>query len=284
MDVPLDQRAIQALFELPDREGEFPPQAKNYLLDLGRRRPAVVLAFAPKSAGTFLRSAVIAASGGELVRIVHAQGGRDAQPYLPTLIAYYLGGVTSGPLVTHVHLQALGANLRFFEAFNIRPIIMIRSVPDMLASYWDMLDMEIGALSQGLNCGIPQAWPTFTADQKADFLIDMLGPWYASYFGTWLEYAQKADERVCLLEFSDFVSDPTTIVWKICKHSGLQISRAKCQRAVDGTWKERYQLRYNQGEEGRGRRYFKPRHFEHLARMLSFYPAALARQEELLPL
>jgi hypothetical protein len=133
MDVVLDQRAIQALFELPDREGVFPASVKNYLLDLGRRRPAVVLAFAPKVAGTFLRSAVIRASGGDLVRIVHAQGGRDAQPYLPTLIGYFGGGVTAGPLVAHVHLQAFGANMRLFEAFDIRPIIMIRSVPDMLA-------------------------------------------------------------------------------------------------------------------------------------------------------
>ena len=283
MDVVLDQRAIQALFELPDREGVFPASVKNYLLDLGRRRPAVVLAFAPKVAGTFLRSAVIRASGGDLVRIVHAQGGRDAQPYLPTLIGYFGGGVTAGPLVAHVHLQAFGANMRLFEAFDIRPIIMIRSVPDMLASYWDMLDSEIGALSQGLNCAIPEAWPTLATEQKADFLVDIIGPWYASYFGTWLEYARQNDERVCVLTFPDFLRDPVTTVWKILKHARIQASRVTCQRAIDATWKERHQLRYNEGKQGRGPRYFGHQRIERLTRMISFYPSTQTRMSALLP-
>ena len=52
----------------------------------------MVLAFAPKAAGTYLRSAAIAAMDGQLVRTVHAQGGRDASFYLPTFLLYYAGG------------------------------------------------------------------------------------------------------------------------------------------------------------------------------------------------
>ena len=53
-----------------------------------------------RAAGTFLRTAAVAAIDGQLIRVVHAQGGRDGQPYLPLFIAYYLGGMGSRPLVT----------------------------------------------------------------------------------------------------------------------------------------------------------------------------------------
>ena len=34
----------------------------------------------------------ITAIGGQLVRTVHAQGGRDASFYMPTFVMYYAGG------------------------------------------------------------------------------------------------------------------------------------------------------------------------------------------------
>ena len=155
MDIVLDRAAQEAMFDLPSNEGVYPDALRAYLGALGAKRPAVVLAFPPKAAGTFLRAAVIQATGGELLRTVYAQGARDAQPYLPTFIAYYLGGFCRGPLVTHIHMQAFPANVSFLEAFGIRPIIMIRSIPDMLASYWDMLEGNEAALQQGINCTIP---------------------------------------------------------------------------------------------------------------------------------
>ena len=71
----------------------FSPNIARYLCELGQARPSVVLAFPPKAAGTYLRSAAISAVGGQLVRTVQAQGGRDATFYLPTFILYYTRGI-----------------------------------------------------------------------------------------------------------------------------------------------------------------------------------------------
>ncbi len=176
MNISLDRAAQEALFNLPNNDGVFSGELQGYLGALGARRPAIVLAFPPKAAGTFLRAAAIKATGGELLRIVYAQGGRDAQLYLPTLVAYYLGGFCEGPMVTHIHMQAFPANISVLQAFGIRPVVMIRSIPDMLASYWDMLEGSDDALRQGLNCTIPPDFRNMGADRKADFLIDVLGP------------------------------------------------------------------------------------------------------------
>jgi hypothetical protein len=283
MDISLDQAALAAVFDLPDNDGAFSEAQRAYLGALGARRPAILLAFPPKAAGTFLRSAAIRATDGELLRVTYAQGSRDAQPYLPTFIAYYLGGFCGGPLVTHVHLQAFPPNMSILEAFDIRPVIMIRSIPDMLASYWDMLERS-SAQNQGINCTIPIDFRQMPADRKADFLIDVVGPWYAGYYATWLDYAQRRPGRVCALTYSDFLKKPAPTLVVLLQHAGVTRSQAECQVAIDAVWKERNEHRFNEGAEGRSHQYFSVCHFERIGRMLSYYPSTVLNRAELIGL
>jgi hypothetical protein len=283
MDIVIDRTAQEAMFELPDNNGAFPQALKDYLGTLGARRPAIMLAFPPKAAGTFLRAAAVEATGGDLLRIVYAQGSRDAQLYLPTLIAYYLGGFCSGPMVGHIHMQAFPPNISLLEAFGIRPTIMIRSIPDMLASYWDMLEMS-STLNQGINCTIPDGFRQLPADRKADFMIDTIGPWYVGYYATWLEYAARQPDRVCVLEYSDFVQQPAATLSALLTHAGVSRSDAACQAAIDAIWAQRHTHRFNEGREGRSHQFFSIRHFERIGRMLSYYPGTAQWRGELLGL
>jgi hypothetical protein len=273
METPPDATAISAAFAQPNNDGTYPDAFASYLAQLGLRREAVILAFPPKAAGTFLRTAAITAVNGQLVRIVHAQGGRDAQPYLPILISYFSGGLCRGVLVTHVHMQALAANRALIEVLDLKPIVMLRSIPDMLASYWDMLEHDKAALSEGLNCHIPANFTEMSASQKGDFLIDILGPWYCSYYATWLEYFDQDPERVCLLNYRDFLSDPASALEAALHHSRLTLPRARCEAAIACAWSERNSLRFNCGEDGRGKTYFSAVQLERLVRMISHFPA-----------
>jgi hypothetical protein len=208
MAATIDGKAITAVFTQPRSDGSFPSGLAGYLHAISQRRPVLLFAFAPKAAGTFLRSAAIDAVGGQLVRISYAQGGRDAQPYLPVFVNYYLGGVCDGPMVAHAHMQALPANRFFLEVMGIRPVIMLRPIPDMLASFWDMLAESAEARADGLNCAVPDTFPEFSDAQKADFMIDMVAPWYVSYFATWLLWLRDDPEDVCVLRYEDFGKDP----------------------------------------------------------------------------
>lgn len=282
MAATIDGKAVTAVFTQPRIDGSFPSGLAEYLNAISLRRPVLLFAFAPKAAGTFLRSAAIDAVGGQLVRISHALGGRDTQPYLPVLVHYYLGGVCDGPLVAHAHMQALSANRHLLEILGIRSIIMLRSIPDMLASYWDMLTESAEARAEGLNCIIPDEFPDFSDAQKADFMIGMIAPWYVSYFATWLTYKKEEPLDVCVLRFADFVKDPAAVLETALKHAELSRTRAQCQYALDGAWKGRGELRFNKGTEGRGKEYFSPAHLERLARMMSFHPILADHAAELL--
>jgi hypothetical protein len=263
---------MMALFAQPASDGRFSGNTLAHLNRLGQKRPVMFLAFPPKAAGTFFRTAIGAAVGGQLVRTVHAQGGRDGTPYLPTFLMYYCGGVCTGPMIAHVHMQALPANRNFIDALGLKPIIMRRSIPDMLASYWDMLETDPQARDDGLNCQIPSNFIEMSKEAKADFLVDVLGPWYASYFATWQTYGNDAPGRVCVLTYDAFKTDPASTMAKALAYAGLPRPREICQKALDKVWQARASFRYNKGAAGRGAQYFTQDHIDRLARMLGYYP------------
>jgi hypothetical protein len=145
-----------------------------------------------------------------------------------------------------------------------------------------MLAESAQARSDGLNCAIPDAFPGFSDTQKADFMIDMIAPWYVSYFATWLGWLREDPEDVCVLRYKDFAKDPAASLEAALKHADLARSRAQCQHALDNAWKERDGLRFNKGTSGRGKEYFSRAHRDRLARMLSFHPVLADYSQELL--
>ncbi len=281
MPIFLDPEANSAAFALPHSDGSFSPDFEAYLNKLGKSRTSVVLAFAPKAAGTYLRAAAIEAVDGQLVRTVHAQGGRDASFYLPTFLMYYAGNFPAQTLVTHVHMQALPANQHFITALNLRPVIMIRAIPDMLASYADMLEPDPLSPDNWLNISLPDNYPLLEPEAKGDFLVEILGPWYASYFATWLEYEAEEPERVLILDHDSFRADPAGTLEKLLAHSGLPRSPAQCRAAL--AWEDRGRYRYNKGVPGRGRSRFTAAQIARLARQVDFYPILAPLQDTLIP-
>lgn len=265
-----DSAVADAIFTPLAEDGGFDPDIAKYLSELGQARPSIVLAFPPKAAGTYLRSAAISAVGGQLVRTVQAQGGRDATFYLPTFILYYTRGIPSRPLVTHVHMQALAANRRFIEALDLKPVVMIRSLADMLASYLDELEDQPLRPDKWLNIKVPSGYPAFSAERKGDFIIELIAPWYVSFFSTWWDYAKK-DARVLFLDYDDFRTDPAANLERLLTHSHVPRSRQQCQAALDEVWGERAVFRFNKGISGRGETRFTPAQMDRLRRMIAYY-------------
>lgn len=283
MSIPFDLEATHAAFALPSCDGSFDSDFANYLHELGQLRASVVLAFAPKAAGTFLRAAAILAIDGALVRTVHAQGGRDASFYLPTFLAYFARRFPAQTLVTHVHMQALPANRHVMDALDLRPVIMLRSIPDMLASYADMLESDPHSPDNWLNIRLPPHYESLSDAAKSDFLIDMMGPWYASYFATWQEYDAAAPGRVGVLHFEDFLRDPVATLEKLLAHSRLPTARVQCEAAMEQMWLERDFFRFNRGVSGRGARRFTAAQIERLRRQLDYYPGLSGMMDQLIP-
>lgn len=281
MSAVIDSSAIHAVFARPLTDGSFEPPVRDYLRRVFARRPFLLLAFAPKCAGTYFRQAAINALNGHLVRMCHAQGGRDGTLYLPNVLVSCLD--ESAPTtVTHLHMQALAANRHFIEALGLRPVIMMRNIADMLASFLDMLERDPVAREEGLNCQIPENFCDMDRDSKLDFMIDVIAPWYASYFATWKSFMDDAPDTVCVLRYRDFCDDPAKTLLRAISHAGLPTTLFRCQKSLEDIWHLKENYRFNQGIRGRGKDYFSSVHLARLQRLLSYYPQLADWTAELL--
>jgi hypothetical protein len=168
-------------------------------------------------------------------------------------------------------MQAFAANRNFIEAFQIRPIIMLRNLPDMLASFWDMLEVDPVARANGLNCLIPGNFLALSHREKADFMIDVIAPWYASYFATWKQFHDDAPGLVRVLRYRDFCDYPAETLFGALEHAGFSTSVPKCEAALRQVWTKRNNYRYNKGRSGRGREYFSEDNLKRISRLLSYY-------------
>jgi hypothetical protein len=277
----MDSSAIEAIFAQPLPDGSFEKPIREYLRSAGARRPLLVLAFAPKSAGTYFRQAAIHAIDGRLIRMCHAQGGRDGTLYLPNVLACCLDDAAPAT-VTHIHMQALAGNRHFIEALRLKPVIMLRNLADMLASFLDMLEVDPVARAEGLNCQIPRNFCELERSAKLDFMIDVIAPWYASYFATWKSFVDDAPATVCVLHYSDFCDNPAEALYQAIIHAGFATTRFQCLKSVERVWEGKENYRYNKGIPGRSKDYFTPAQFARLQKLLSYYPQLSSWIPELL--
>jgi hypothetical protein len=257
MNSSVQDMLFAASITLPRSDGLFEGALKDFVEDISRRKPTILCVFPPKCGGTFLRAAACYAVGGKLIRSVHAQGGREAQLYLPVFLQYYCDGFGEAPMITHVHMQARPGNCHFIEAFHLKPVIMVRSIPDMLVSLMDMFAGSEGA-GENICCEVPDDFDGFSDAKKGDFLIDMFAPWYVGFFASWFGYAVRNPGVVLILHFADLAADPAPMLGRLLAHSGLPQTPEVCQNAVKIAWQKRNDYRFNKGVGGRGRAFFSP--------------------------
>ena len=266
----LGPAAVDAIFTSPDIDGVFAGECLATAQDLGRRRPLVLLAFAPRTAGTFLRTAAIEALGGQLMRFTHAEGGRDAALYLPWLVAYFRGALTADIAVTHVHMPAATANCHLIDAFDLRPVAMRRSIVDSLQSLLAMIEDD-PAMPIGFSFLLPPGFAEMAPERRADILIDVMGPWYAQYYASWKSFAEAAPERVLITDYRDFCDDPAGVLEQILAHARAPQPFPRCQTAIDTVWNERALFRCNRERPHHRAAPFSPAQLVRLERCVSYY-------------
>jgi hypothetical protein len=135
-----------------------------------------------------------------------------------------------------------------------------------------MLEVDPVARAEGLNGRIPENFCALSRSDKLDFIIDVIAPWYASYFATWKEFVDAAPERVCVLRYRDFCDHPVETLYRAVSNAGFFTTKFQCRKSLEQAWEGRENYRFNRGVSGRGRNYFSPRHFARLQRLLSYYP------------
>lgn len=208
--------------------------------DLGRH---IFIACAPKSGSTFLKNVLVGVTGFRDLFTVYAALQNEQDIDMPLLAKF--GTVNT---VTQQHARASEANIQLMQAFEIRPVILVRNIFDTAVSLLDFYRKGF-TFSTFFD---RQEFLTFTEDQQIDLLIEYAIPWYFQFVASWHRAERDGRLEMCWLTFEDMISDKSAAVQNILSFYGLSASGPIIEEQIDRSETNSEMSRFNKGVTGRG--------------------------------
>lgn len=227
---------VMATGEKP-RLADFAPGVEES--ELGRH---VFIACMPKSGSTFLKMAMCALTGWPEAVLTYAFLQNEEELYLP-----YLRTVVRNDTVTQQHVRATVPNLQMMRAFQIRPVVLVRNLFDVVVSYTDFFDT--GAK---VNTFFAGRWDGLPRDRKLDLVIDNFVPWYNAFYAGWTDVIKYGLHDCTFLRYEDMIADKQGTLESLSAFYGLEKSAEDCAAAIATTEGLKDHTRFNKGKVGRG--------------------------------
>jgi len=240
--------------QLSDFTTEITPE------QLGRH---IFIACVPKSASTFLKNLIGNVTGYRDLFAVYAAGQNEHDLYMPTLRE-------SAHLdtVTQQHCRASDANIHLMQAFDIRPVVLVRNIFDSVMSLLDFYNH--GAFQTSY---FRADWQDLDEEARIDLLIENVIPWYFQFVASW-DLAEKQKRlEVHWLSYEELIADKPSSVLKLLEFYGLGASRKGIEERIAELETEGRKHRFNKGVTGRGTSGLSDRHKEQIRRFTRYYPS-----------
>ncbi len=221
----------------------------------------LLIACMPKSGSTFLKEVLCTLTGCQEANLSYAYIQYEHEIYLPHLLQCAYQNT-----VTQQHCRASKPNEQILQAFDIRPIVLVRNLPDVVISYSSFLDN--GAVADTF---FGDVWPTLNEQGKYDLIIDHVMPWYAGFYASW-ERAQRLGRLNCLfVTYEEMVADKPATIARIASFLDLKKTSEECATAVRAVDGNPAKTRFNKGIVGRGDQTLSPDQKARLRRLVTAY-------------
>lgn len=203
----------------------------------------ILVACMPKSGSTLLKESLLTLTGWQETFLSYAYLQNEQEIYLPNLLNVALKNT-----VTQQHCRATGPNTQIMQAFGIRPVVLIRHLPDIVLSMSEFYDQ--GAIS---NTFFGDVWPTLDQTGKYDLVIDHVMPWYAAFYASW-ERAIRLEALDCLIvSYEEMIADKPATLLRVSEFLDLGKSLPDCEAVIGNVEGGNQQkTRFNKGVAGRG--------------------------------
>lgn len=163
--------------------------------------------------------------------------------------------------------------MALIDLFGLKPVVMCRSVSDMLVSVYDAA-VKRGSLGD-FGSSYPEDETFFEMDMEGrkDYLVYNYAPWYVKYYASWFLGVDRGKAKdVLFLEYDDFRKDPGGTVQEILSWTlSLKVSDDGLSAVLAHADSKRDELRYNKGVSGRGAEFFSNDQLGHLRKLTSSY-------------
>jgi len=223
----------------------------------------IFIACVPKSASTFLKNVLVALTGFKDLFAVYAAGQNEHEIYLPT-IAEYAGLST----VTQQHCRASEANVQMMQAFEIRPVVLVRNIFDAVVSLLDFYRQ--GAY---FNTYFRSDFLSLDEETQIDLLIDNVVPWYLQFVASWDLVEKEQRLEIFWQSYEDLTKNKSASITGLLEFYGLGASLASIERAVSVTEADARRNRFNKGVKGRGKFVLSDAQKNRIARLTKYHPS-----------
>lgn len=206
---------------------------------LGRH---IFIACVPKSGSTFLKNVLLSLCSyrDALMSYTGAQFEQDL--YLPTVIH-----VAKADTVTQQHVRATDATVQMMQAFEIRPVVLVRNIFDSVIS---LLDFYNGGASS--NSFFREDYKALDEETKIDLLVDNLVPWYFQFVASWSLVEKQGRLDIFWLSYEELINNKPTSITNVLKFYGLGAPLRGIEQRIRETESEKRRTRFNKGVAGRG--------------------------------
>jgi len=229
-------------------------------------QPHIFISAMPKSASTFLHHSLLELTGFKSAYFASEYRNIEQELYRPSLIDVY-----DVATVTQQHVRANLPNLLLIEQFNLRPVVLVRDVYDVVVSMRDHLLNE--RLDNLPSIYAPEAYPELDGQQQLDLLVDYAAPWLISFYHSWVAAEAAGSADILWLRYSEASSDWPATLRRVIDFHEIKKSDDEITQALDNLQlKRKSRLRMNKGIAGRGARELTVDQRQRIDNMTHAYP------------
>jgi len=218
-------------------------------------KPAhIVIACMPKSASTFIATALSELPGFKRYRLIPDWGVREQQ-----LSSTRLSRYNRRQYVAQHHLRNSYWTQQLIKQYRLTPVVLVRDFADCVVSLKDH------------NLRWPEIVRFFDKSQREmpteDFeeaIVRLALPWYFDFYVGW-----RNAGNVPIYDFDDYTTDPIKIMREIIAQTNINYDDETLKQALSKT-AEKF-TRFNVGKSGRGRNLSKGAK-DALMRTMELYP------------
>lgn len=168
--------------------------------------------------------------------------------------------------------QATLSNIDIIELFALKPLVITRSIADILVSLRDHFVYDT-------MHGQPEyTWPQlhvdhsfldYSSEKQLDLLIDHFTPWFVNFLVSW-KMASKRLEHVLWITYDDISLRLPDTVSRILDYYGIQSDLTNLDALVLS--EKKAENRFNQGVSGRGLALLSASQMDRLRSFFRYYP------------
>lgn len=198
----------------------------------------ILLACFPKSGSSFLRELIKNLPNMTQVALVTGYDRREQELSTDELILHH-----SKNYVAQHHVRYSVITERLMKNFNLKPVVLVRNIFDVVESLHDHFYREGPVLPMGF---LPNNWNDWNRDHLLNFICDMIMPWYFNFYFSWT----LRDDKL-LVSYEELVKNTHETISKITEYSNIKCNAIEIDNSIKMTTKQQ-NLRLNIGKTGRG--------------------------------